>query len=150
MRWLATTSAVEVDRPVEAVWEFVTEVANLPRWVRGVSEPALTSGGPLGVGSTLRSQYRYAGRSHELAYVVTGCDAPGWLSIRSTAGPFPVELSLALTPVGSGVRVEKRTNAGSDGWATAASFVLLGPLLRWTMRRQMGKELAGLKGWLEG
>ena len=146
MRWLVTTASVEIERPIEAVWGYVTEVANMPRWVRGVSEPALTSGGPLGVGSTLRSRYTYAGRTHELAYVVMGWDAPGRLSIRSMAGPFPV----VLTPVGSGVRVEKRTNAGSDGWVTSASFVLMGPLLRWMMRRQMGKELAGLRGSLEG
>ena len=44
MRWLAATTSVEIERPIDDVWAFVTDIGNMPHWVDGVSEAVLTPG----------------------------------------------------------------------------------------------------------
>jgi len=53
------------------------------------------------------------------------------------------------TDAGGGV-VENAIDAGSDSKVTSVMFVTMGPFLRWMMRRQLAKELRGLKSLLEG
>jgi carbon monoxide dehydrogenase subunit G len=47
-----TEASVMIDRPVEEVWKFVTDVEKMPKYETGIIETKLTSSGPLGVGST--------------------------------------------------------------------------------------------------
>lgn len=149
MRWLMADATLEVARPADAVWAFVTDVAKLPLWVEGVSEPDLTSAPPLALGSMVRSRYTYRNRSHEMAYTVSGFEPGRRFELYAPAGPFPVRLRLELRPAGSGVSVRKTTEAGSDGVLTAALFLLTGPLARRMMRKQIRRELAALKAALE-
>ena len=156
MRWLAATTSVEIERPIDDVWAFVTDIGNMPHWVDGVSDAALTPGADpaasrLAVGTPFMSQYTYAGRRHTMEYVVTVLEPPGHYALESTAGPYPVELRLRLaTGAGGAVTLEKTTRAGSDGMITSAMFLLLGPLLRRMMRKQISKELARCKAACEG
>ena len=48
-----------VDRPAESVWNFVTDLSNLPRWDSGVLEAKQTSTGPFGVDSTFLTTHRW-------------------------------------------------------------------------------------------
>ncbi len=156
MRWLSATASVEIDRPIETVWAFVTDLANMPQWVDGVSEPAFFPGaGPepsaLGPGVPFTSRYTYAGRTHTMHYVVTAFEPPGRYALESTEGPYPVELTLRLDAApGGATTLAKTTRAGSDGPVTSAMFLLFGPLLRRLMRRQIAKELARCKAACEG
>jgi uncharacterized protein YndB with AHSA1/START domain len=45
-------ASVMIDRPVEEVWEFITDPSKVPMWDTSISEVRQTSTGPLGVGST--------------------------------------------------------------------------------------------------
>ena len=84
-------------------------------------------------------------------YVVTAFEPPTRYALKSTEGPYPVELTLRLdAAAGGAVRIAKTTRAGSDGRVTSAMFLLLGPLLRRLMRRQIAKELARCKAAVEG
>ncbi len=156
MRWLAAVTSVEIDRPIDDVWAFVTDIGNMPHWVDGVSEPALTPGAdaaasPLEAGTPFTSRYTYAGRTHTMHYVVTDLEPPTHYALKSTEGPYPVELRLRLSSGADGATtLEKTTRAGSDGVVTSAMFLLFGPLLRRMMRRQMSKELARCKAAVEG
>jgi pimeloyl-ACP methyl ester carboxylesterase len=47
-------ASVMIDRPVEKVWKFVTDLSKLPKWNTEVLEAKETSAGPLGVGTTLQ------------------------------------------------------------------------------------------------
>jgi uncharacterized protein YndB with AHSA1/START domain len=156
MRWLSATATAEIDRPIESVWAFVTDLANMPHWVDGVSEPAVAPGlepSPSGLhpGVPFTSRYTYAGRTHTMHYVVTAFEPPTRYALKSTGGPYPVELTLRLdAAAGGAVRLAKTTRAGSDGRVTSAMFLLLAPLLRRLMRRQIAKELARCKAACEG
>ena len=156
MRWLAATTSIEIERPIDDVWAFVTDIGNMPHWVDGVSDAAVTAGADaaasgLEAGTPFMSQYTYAGRRHTMEYVVTDLEPPGHYALKSTEGPYPVELTLRLDAApGGAVRLTKTTRAGSDGVITSAMFLLLGPLLRRMMRKQMAKELARCKAACEG
>lgn len=149
MRWLEATTSVEIARPPEAVWAFVSDLRQMPHWVRGVSDPEPTSGGAWGVGSTFRSQYRSAGRTHRVEYEVTEFAAPERYGVRTTAGPFPFEGRLSLAGTSRGTAVLKSTRAGSDGRVTSWMFAALGWGLRWAMRRRLRGELGDLKARVE-
>ena len=100
MRWLAATTSVEIERPIDDVWAFVTDIGNMPHWVDGVSEAILTpeadaAASGLEVGTPFMSQYTYAGRRHTMEYVVTVLEPPGHYALESTEGPYPVELTAA-------------------------------------------------------
>jgi carbon monoxide dehydrogenase subunit G len=43
-----------INRPVEAVWSFISDPQNAPVWGRGVSDIVITSNGLVGLGTTLR------------------------------------------------------------------------------------------------
>jgi len=49
---------VVIDRSVDEVWKFVTDLSNLPKWDSGVLEAKQTSAGPFGVGSTFLTRHR--------------------------------------------------------------------------------------------
>jgi hypothetical protein len=48
-------ASVIVDRPMEQAWEFITDLANTPKWDPGVIEVRQTSSGPVGLGNTIQS-----------------------------------------------------------------------------------------------
>ena len=156
MRWLGATASAEIDQPIDVVWAFVTDLTNMPHWVDGVSEPVLAPGAgaePSGLreGVPFTSRYTYAGRTHTMHYVVTAFEPARRYALKSTEGPSSVELTLRLdAAAGGAVRIAKTTRAGSDGRVTSAMFLLLGPLLRRLMRRQIAKELARCKAAVEG
>ena len=52
------TKSVLINRPVEVVWAFVTDLRNTPNWTRSGSELRLTSEGPPQVGATVEGRRR--------------------------------------------------------------------------------------------
>ena len=97
MRWLASSTTVEIDRPIAEVWAFIADLENMPQWVNGVTEPAHTSTGPFGEGSTFTSLYTYACRTHSVSYAVTAFEPP---RVEATEGPFPFRGRMTLTLAG--------------------------------------------------
>ena len=147
---MKATASILIDKPVSAVWDFVADVSNMEVWVNGVSALARTSEGEFGVGSTFKSDYTYAGKTHAVTYVITEFDPPNRITMRSTSGPFPFEGSTELREEAEGTRVfntidVRPTNAFLTLW-----FAILGAVLRLMMRRQLSKELVALKSRLEG
>jgi hypothetical protein len=53
---------VVIDRPVEDVWTFMTDVSNKPKWGDVGEEMKKTSGGPFGAGTTLQLSGSFLGR----------------------------------------------------------------------------------------
>ena len=52
------THSVEIDGPVERVWDCLTDPEKIKLWMKGVEEHTLTSEGPVGVGSTFQMKIR--------------------------------------------------------------------------------------------
>jgi hypothetical protein len=56
-----TDSAI-INRPVAAVWKFVSDPSNNPKWYDGTLEMAKISERPIGVGSTVEAIIQFRGR----------------------------------------------------------------------------------------
>ena len=94
MRWLAATTSVEIERPIDDVWAFVTDIGNMPHWVDGVSEAILTpeadaAASGLAVGTPFMSQYTYAGRTPHDGVRRDRPGAAGPLRAGVHRGPLP-------------------------------------------------------------
>ena len=68
------TIAITIARPIEEVFEFVSDARNRPRWDESVDSEELTSPEPVGVGSTVRTRMRSMGRDYELHWVIVEHD----------------------------------------------------------------------------
>jgi carbon monoxide dehydrogenase subunit G len=44
---------VEINRPIEQVWSFLTNIDNASKWDTGIIEAKQTSDGPVGLGTTI-------------------------------------------------------------------------------------------------
>ena len=110
-------ATIHVQRPVVEVFRFVADARNRPQWDDSVESEELTSAGPIGVGTTVRTTLRTMGRKYRYDWVITEFQAPWRITITSTSGPLPTTLSYRLTDrvtdteVGFTVGVPRRSNA---------------------------------------
>jgi carbon monoxide dehydrogenase subunit G len=143
-------SATErINRPIEEVFAFVSNLENQDRWVEGSSETKATTKDEINVGSTFEGKFTYSGRTQEIKYEVTNLSHPNQLTVKSIDGPFPFEAWLDLKEIENQTEISNTIEAGSDHIITSIMFVLLKPFLRWQMNKQMKKELRKLKKILE-
>ncbi len=150
MRWMQASASVDIERPIEQVWELASGIERMPEWTRGVSEPRMTSEGGMALGATFVSKYTHRDESFDVDYEVTEYDPPRRRQISSLDGPFPFTGTLTLEAIEGGTRVTNAVRAGSDALITSVMFVLLRPLLRRGMRNQLQRELENLRALVEG
>ena len=147
---METTARTVVDRPIEDVWAYVSDVENMEAWVEGVGDVRTGDEFELAAGSTFSSSYTYRGETFDVEYEVTTVEAPRRLDVRWTSGPFPFTGSIRLVEVADGTEVSNTIDAGSDGLATSFIFTAFGPVVRWMMRRQLAAELDRLGAAIGG
>ena len=147
---MKATAETAIERPVQEVWDYVSDVANMDNWVDGVEGAHQVSEGSLGEGSVVESKYSYRGKTFDMVYEVIRYEPGRYLGMKSTEGPFPYDGLLELGEEGAQkTRVLNTIEVGTDSWFTSFMFTVLAPLMRSLMRRQLGKELSQLKGVLE-
>jgi uncharacterized membrane protein len=136
--------SIEVERPIEEVFAFVTRFENLPRWEAGILEAGQLAPGPLGVGVRGRDVRQFLGRRTETTYEVTEHELPRRFAVRSLSGPVSVRASYTFEPVGAGTHVRSVAELALGG-----PVRLLAPLVTRVMQRQHAKDLRRLKAVLE-
>ena len=135
---------VVINRPLEEVFAFVAAGENWSQWAMELVETTKTSEGPLGVGTTYTHVAQMLGRRIENGYEVTEYEPNSKISMKSTSGPVPVEMSLTFEPVEGGARVVLNVQA-----EIAGLFKLAEPLVARIMGRQQDANFANLKDLLE-
>ena len=147
---MKATAEITLDRPVDEVWNFVSNIENLGRWVEGIEAPKQTSDGRTGVGTAYHSKYNYRGKSFDMDHEIYEFEPPNRLGTRSIEGPFAYSASLILAAADGGTSVSNTVEVGSDGRLTSVIFAIGGPLVRKAMRGQLMKELRALRKELAG
>ena len=79
-------ASVLIDRPPEAIWKFITNPSNDPRWDANTVESKLTSTGPLGVGSTV--QFRRSTFPKIMNYRILEYEPNRKVTFEFTSGPI--------------------------------------------------------------
>ena len=136
--------SVVIERPVEEVFAFATDPENDPLWQSTSLETEMTSGEPVGVGTTFRNTSKFLGRRIETAYEVTEMEPPRRQCVKIVSGPIPGSGCYLFEPAENGTRFTQTFDAEVGGF-----FRLAEPLVARAMRRQTEADMATLKDVLE-
>lgn len=137
--------SVTINRPIEEVFAFVSDLDNQARWRSGLDLAELTSDGPFGVGATYREVERILGRKMERTMEVTEFEPNVKCSFKSTSGPVVFSATVSFEAQDDGIRVSMTADAELGG-----VFRVAEPMVVRMGRRQMESDLANLKELLEG
>ena len=96
--------SVDVQRPVEEVFAYLTDPSNNLKWEKGVLEMELTSEGPVGVGSKGRRVENYMGRD-EGTYEITEFETNKGFSFRFESEKFAGDGGYSLESAGDGTKL---------------------------------------------
>jgi uncharacterized protein YndB with AHSA1/START domain len=134
--------SVMIDRPVEEVWKFVTDLSKLPKYQTAVVEAKQTSAGPIGVGSTfeIRRKDNTTTPQRCIEY-----EPNRKFSMEVTSGP--VKGTIFIYSVET---VEGKTRFTSTGdMKYNGLYKLLGPFLSSSMRKEDIAAVGNVKRILE-
>ena len=136
--------SVTVNRPLEEVWDFISNFENTTRWSRGVLEARQTSDDPLGIGSTLQTVVKAFGRRRTADYLVTEYEPNHGFAFQVTSGPMTSRARYSVEPAGAGTRLTASGEAEATGL-----YKLLAPILVRVVERHSQEDLANVKCILE-
>lgn len=140
-------STVIIDRPVEEVFAFVTDLPRTPEWrttVRAVD--ALEWQGVSAVGARFRAVTHVAGHRWDWVLVVTTWDPPGRFAYEVAEGRVPMQVEYNCEGDGEGCRF---TMVASANTLQGVFERLVVPVIAWGMRREVRTQVRNLKTILE-
>lgn len=143
---LHVEESVEINRPVEEVFDYVSNVENFPEWAGPPIEAHKEKSGPIREGDGFTMTTKFLGRRFETPYAVTSYEPNRRLSYQGTGGPIPNQewtYTFEETPTG-GTRYTQVVEGEPGGF-----FRLAGPLLKAALSRQFRADLGTLKDMLE-
>lgn len=111
-RWLARRASapppivteVDIDAPIERVWEVATDIPGQPRWMRDMVSVRILSEGPVHAGTQASGTIRILGIEVEDPITVTAFDAPSLFEI-SHDGIYRGRGELRFTTISSGTHI---------------------------------------------
>lgn len=131
---------LEIERPPNDVYAFLSDPENLPHWQSEVLEVRRESD------SRFREVRTFVGRRIESILEVTAAEPGREFSLRSASGPVRFSVRHLLEPAGEG-RTRLRVVGEAEG--AGGLFKLGGPLLRRAAQRRFHEDFARLKALLE-
>lgn len=133
-----------VARPIEEVFDYLVDVANLPAWQTSVVSAELDGEGPPGAGARFRETRTFMGRRLESVVEVTEWERPRRFCLRTVSGPLPYDVRHTLEPGDGGTRIRFELEGRPRG-----VMRLAGGVAERTALRQSQADFARLKALLE-
>ena len=137
-------ASITIHRPIEEVFAYVVDPNTAAKWQGSVVEAALTSDGPIGVGSTYRYVIQVMGRRLDTRSQITVYEPPKKFAWKGTSGPFPLSGAFACESVEGDSRATQTLDAEPGGF-----FKIAEPLLMRQQQTQLENDLKKLKELLE-
>ena len=131
-------AGITIAAPPEAVFAFVADLDNLPRWQSGIVSTQRTSPDPIGVGSTARVVRDLAGQSLTVDLTITDFEPGRRLALASQASGVSVTATLEMEPVGDGT-------VARSGIEIKAGSVFMAPLEGMIAGAAAGELASGLE-----
>src|SRR5262249_24397048 len=122
---------IEIRRSRDEVSAFATDPTNAPAWYKNIQDVEWETAPPVVVGSRVRFQARFLGRTLDYTYEVQRF-LPGRRFVMSTAqGPFPMETTYTWedTPDGA-TRMTLRNRGDPSGFAAVTAPVMMRAMRR--------------------
>jgi uncharacterized membrane protein len=135
--------SVVINRPLEACFAYLTDLANDLEWRREWIDAEKTTDGPHGVGARYRLTGALLGRRIATEYEAIAYEPNRLAAWKAVSGPLPLTFSRAFEGVEGGTRVTMRYE-GDRGLLRLA-----GPLVAGIGRRQLEGDFPKLKQVME-
>ena len=135
--------SIFVERPIEEVFAYLTDLEHVPEWQTNVLFLQLQSGS-LRPGAKLVELRKFLGRKVESVVEVTEYEPPHRYTIKVQSGPIPFEISNVLSESEGGARIDAVVE-GEPG----RFFGLVEWRVVKAVERELWNSLATLKDILE-
>jgi uncharacterized protein YndB with AHSA1/START domain len=140
----STSSTIEIARPPEVVWAWLTEPARLTRWVGWLTSVKQDSTSADGIGGRQSWTLHDPNMAQDVVVIgtVTEQDAPRLRRVHvRTPGMFSGDYAYTLTPVAGGTRLQQSAHFRYDMWFAR----LMEPLVTPQASRKAREDQARLK-----
>ena len=142
-----TEFSIQIDRPVEEVYKYVTDGAKLKLWIEGFIEERITHDANGGVGTKLHRVYRRnGGRRYELDGEVVGADPNRRRAVELRGKNFRILATYIFEDLGDG---RTRLTQISDVWLHGFLGKVVELFRKPAAGRRMKKGFGRLKKLLE-
>ena len=134
------TVTERIDRPVQEVWTFLSDLNNAGKWMTGITHMKPITPGSIGVGS----KFSFSARGAERESEVTACVPNQVLALTSTQGGVTATYEYSLTGNEQGTQVQLHAVCSARGvWR------LVHPLILFLMKKSDSGHLVNLKRAIE-
>ena len=134
--------SVLINRPIEEVFAFVTNLENETRWQPEIK--SVTLDGPLQTGGTFRETRVTFGRRYDWHFRITQFQPPFHITIETISGTTPYSGSRIFEAVNGSTRVTERGELKTSGL-----LCLFDPILAHLSQKPLQKAYNRLKVLLE-
>jgi uncharacterized membrane protein len=141
---LKVETTVQIERPSEEVFAYISNFENNPKWQSGQLEAQFTSEGPLRVGSTYDQVAKFLGRRVVNTFEVLEYEPNRKVKASSTSGSFPITFTRMVKPRDGGAEVTAIIEGDASGF-----FKLAEPLLARMVQRSVDSDYRTLKRLME-
>jgi len=135
---------VLIQRPIEAVYAYVTDMEKVRTWLPVSNIRPLTAG-PIGLHSAYKQTAEFMGQSFDSTIKITRYEPPHAFAFEMIEGPFPLTTTMIF--VSAGESATTLTTVGEANPGSALKF--LGPLVTPLVRKQLETQVTQLKKVLE-
>ena len=137
------TLSQPVAAPPAVVFAVLTDVANLPAAIPGITKAELLTPGPIGVGSRVAETRTMFGRPATETFEVVAFDPPTRFTMTAVSCGVEYRCEHTITPDGAGSRLELAM-AMTPRTTFAKLMSPLAKLMGGTMKKMIAKDLASL------
>jgi uncharacterized membrane protein len=141
-----TSTGIDIDRPAEQVYDYVTDPSQFHEWQQGVVSGGIKEPGPPVVGSHCQMVRRIGGADRPSTSVLTTLDPPTSWAVRGIDGPIRAQVDVTVQPIDE---ARSRVAIGVDFEGHGIGKVLVPLLVRRQAAKEMPDNLARLKERLE-
>jgi uncharacterized membrane protein len=142
---ITVEKSVVIHRPAHDVFAYVSDQTNAPAWQGGLVEVRRTTEGAIGIGTRHTFVRTFMGRRMEGSNEYTRWEADELVAFKAISGSVDLQASYKVEPAGTDrARLTSRLEMRPSG-----PLRLTEPLMAAVLRRDVGRNLAALKGLLE-
>jgi len=140
-------STIDIARPQEEVFSYVTDPNTFPEWQAGVVHGSIEGGKTPSLGSKCTMTRQIGGRERESTSELTKLDPPTGWAVHGIDGPIRAIVDVTVEPLDGGAQSRVRIELDFEGHGIGKLLVPL--VVRRQARTEMPANCARLKQQLE-
>ena len=136
--------SVVINRPVEVVFNYLSDLQNGKQWQTGVLDVQRLSAGAPGPGSRYVVVRKFLGRKMESNVEISVFEPNRKMVLKSTSGPMPFEQTIVFQPGEGRTKVSTVINLQVSGMLGMAE-----PMIAGSVKREVTAAFGDLKDLME-